>query len=160
MKLILTASGSTGQPKGVSISHFAVTQSLLAHNMLIPHFLRFLQFASPTFDVAIFEIFFTLFRGSTLVGCDRSELLNDLPGMINYLQVDAAELTPTVVGSLLKSRSNVPGLMVLLTIGEMLTRRVIEEFGGSRESPGILWGMYGPTGRLLQLQGWEYYAYY
>lgn len=140
-----TASGSTGQPKGVGISHLAVTQSLLAHDSVIPNYSRFLQLASPTFDVSMFEIFFTLFRKSTLVGCERSELLGDLPGMMNKLNVDAAELTPTVAGSLVRTRNSVPNLKLVLTIGEMLTKHVIEEFGESPERSGILYGMYGPT---------------
>ncbi|KAL2070809.1 hypothetical protein VTL71DRAFT_13835 [Oculimacula yallundae] len=142
---VMYTSGSSGTPKGVAVSHMAVSQSLLAHERHIPQFDRFLQFAAPSFDVSVFEIFFPLVRGSTLVGCDRSQLLNDLPGMITNLDIDAAELTPTVVGSLLQKRSNAPGLKLLLTIGEMLTSPIVKEFGGSETQPNMLYGMYGPT---------------
>lgn len=137
---IMYTSGSTGKPKGVTVSHSAATQSLLAHNKHIPQFRRFLQFAAPTFDVSVFDIFFPLFRGCTLVGCDRGRLLADLPKAINELKIDAAELTPTVAGELLVQKKAVPGLKVLLTIGEMLTRHLVDEFGD-----GVLHGMYGPT---------------
>ncbi|KAK4211603.1 hypothetical protein QBC37DRAFT_289871 [Rhypophila decipiens] len=143
---VMYTSGSTGTPKGVGVSHDAATQSLLAHNRHIPEFSRFLQFAAPTFDVSVFEIFFPLFRGKTLVSCSRSAMLNDLPGVIKAMDVDACELTPTVAGSLLRKRQNAPSLKILLTIGEMLTKPVVEEFGGG---PGgeesMLWAMYGPT---------------
>ena len=142
---ILYTSGSTGTPKGVAVSHLAVTQSLLAHDAQIPCFKRFLQFAAPTFDVSIFEIFFPFYRGSTLISCNRRDLLNDLPSVVNRLDVDAAVLTPTVAGGLLQKRRHVPGLKVLMTIGEMLTRPLIAEFGGSTQQPGILYAMYGPT---------------
>lgn len=142
---VLYTSGSTGLPKAVSVSHRAVTQSLLAHDSHIPNFARFLQFAAPTFDVSIFEIFFPWFRGRTLAGCLRERMLEDLPEIIGILEADAAELTPTVVGNLLHGRKSVPGLRLLLTIGEMLTQHVVDEYGGSETQRGILYAMYGPT---------------
>lgn len=142
---VLYTSGSTGHPKAVSVSHKAVTQSLLAHDRHIPPFTRFLQFAAPTFDVSIFEIFFPFYRGVTLAGCTRTQMVDDLPAVIASLEVDAAELTPTVVSNLLRGRKSVPGLKLLLTIGEMLTRDVVEEYGGNETRPSMLWGMYGPT---------------
>ena len=142
---VMYTSGSTGTPKGVGISHRAATQSLLSHDRHIPLFRRFLQFAAPTFDVSVFEIFFPFFRGATLVCCNREEMLDDLPGILRELQVDACELTPSVAGSLLRKRENAPGLKLLLTIGEMLSEPVIKEFGGTPERLSILWAMYGPT---------------
>lgn len=138
-------SGSSGLPKGVRLSHHSVTQSLLAHDEHIPQFRRFLHFASPTFDVSIFEVFFPFFRGQTLVSCNRERLLSDLPGTIIQLNVDAAELTPTVTGTLLKTRATVPYLKTLLTIGEMLSRPVVPEFGSTSEFDSMLYAMYGPT---------------
>jgi amino acid adenylation domain-containing protein len=142
---VMYTSGSSGTPKGVAVSHLAVSQSLLSHEKHIPRFRRFLQFASPSFDVSIFEIFFPLVRGCTLVGCDRTQLLNNLPGTIVDLNIDAAELTPTVVGSLLQKRANAPCLKLLLTIGEMLTWPIVEEFGSSDTQDVMLYAMYGPT---------------
>src|SRR3569833_146979 len=143
---VMYTSGSTGTPKGVGISHDAATQSLLAHDRYMPLFSRFLQFAAPTFDVSVFEIFFPLFRGVTLVSCSRAEMLNDLPSLLCVLVVVACVLSPSVAGSLLRSRENAPGLRLLLTIGEMLTEPVVREFGGGDPGkPSILWAMYGPT---------------
>ncbi|KIX01658.1 uncharacterized protein Z518_09384 [Rhinocladiella mackenziei CBS 650.93] len=142
---VMYTSGSTGLPKGVMVSHRSVSQSLLAHDEHIPSFKRFLQFASPTFDVSIFEIFFPFYRGATLVGCERERMLSDLPATIQLLNADAAELTPTVAGTLLRTRRAAPGLQTLLTIGEMLTSQVVSEFGGDSERPSMLYAMYGPT---------------
>ncbi|KAK4168343.1 non-ribosomal peptide synthetase [Cladorrhinum sp. PSN259] len=142
---VMYTSGSTGTPKGVGVSHDAAVQSLLAHDRHIPPFERFLQFAAPTFDVSVFEIFFPLYKCKTLVSCARQAMLNDLPGVMRRMNVDACELTPSVAGSLLRKRENAPELRVLLTIGEMLIKPVVEEFGGSGQRPSMLWGMYGPT---------------
>lgn len=142
---VMYTSGSTGTPKGVGISHRAATQALLGHDRHMPAFSRFLQFAAPTFDVSVFEIFFPLFRGATLVSVHREEMLDDLPGVLRKMHVDACELTPTVAASLLRKRENAPGLSLLLSIGEMLSAPVIQEFGGDGEKSSILWAMYGPT---------------
>lgn len=142
---VMYTSGSTGTPKGAGISHDAAAQALVAHDRHIPSFSRFLQFAAPTFDVSVFEIFFPFFRGATLVSVRRIEMLDDLPGVLRAMEVDACELTPTVAGSLLRKRANAPNLKVLLTIGEMLNAPVVEEFGGDADRPSILWAMYGPT---------------
>jgi len=142
---VMYTSGSTGTPKGVGISHEAATQSLLGHDRHIPDFSRFLQFAAPTFDVSVFEIFFPLMRGKTLVSCARSAMLDDLPAVLRTMNVDGCELTPSVAGSLLRRRDNASNLRLVLTIGEMLTIPVIEEFGGREGRSSVLWGMYGPT---------------
>lgn len=142
---VMYTSGSTGTPKGVGISHDAATQALLAHDRHIPKFSRFLQFAAPTFDVSVFEIFFPLFRGQTLVTVRRAELLNDLSAVMREMDIDACELTPSVASSLLRKRANAPCLKLLLTIGEMLNAPVVEEFGGDETRPSMLWAMYGPT---------------
>ncbi|KAM3500319.1 hypothetical protein MY10362_006499 [Beauveria mimosiformis] len=152
---VMYTSGSTGTPKGVSISHSAATQALLAHDAHIPRFSRFFQFAAPTFDVSVFEIFFPLFRGETLISASRQETLDDLPAVLRQTSVDACELTPTVAASLLRKRENAPQLKLLLTIGEMLNPLVVKEFGGTTDKGGILWAMYGPTEATIHctLQG-------
>jgi amino acid adenylation domain-containing protein len=81
-------------------------------------------------------------------------MLDDLPGTIDNLDVDAAELTPTVVTNLLSGRSSVPGLRLLLTIGEMLTQPVIDEYGGDATRNSILWAMYGPTEAAIHCTIW------
>ncbi|KAM3512625.1 hypothetical protein MY11210_003719 [Beauveria gryllotalpidicola] len=152
---VMYTSGSTGTPKGVSISHSAATQALLAHDAHTPRFSRFFQFAAPTFDVSVFEIFFPLFRGETLISASRQETLDNLPAVLRQTSVDACELTPTVAASLLRRRENVPQLKLLLTIGEMLNPLVAKEFGGTTDRGGILWAMYGPTEATIHctLQG-------
>ncbi|KAK9449301.1 uncharacterized protein V1518DRAFT_432890 [Limtongia smithiae] len=136
-------SGSTGQPKGVLVTHGNATQAILAHNF-VPEFKRFLNFASLSFDVSVLEIFLPWLRGKTLVSACRSLLHLDLASTMRELAVDACELTPTVAGLL--TSADVPNLRYLLTIGEKLTRGVIETFGSS----GALFNTYGPTEATIQ----------
>ncbi|ODQ71594.1 hypothetical protein LIPSTDRAFT_4826 [Lipomyces starkeyi NRRL Y-11557] len=136
-------SGSTGWPKGVLVTHTNATQAILAHTF-VPSFQRFLNFASLTFDVSVLEIFLPWHRGATLVSAHRPLLLSDLTNVINRMQVDSVELTPTVA-SLLK-HDEVPTLRVVMTIGESLTAGVIQQFG----CPGLLYNTYGPTEATIQ----------
>ncbi|TPX66343.1 hypothetical protein SpCBS45565_g04526 [Spizellomyces sp. 'palustris'] len=143
---VMYTSGSTGKPKGVQLQHGSGVESILAHHAIIPHASpsldageRFLQFASPTFDVSVFEIFFPFSLGMCLCSASMELLLARLEDSINALHVTHMELTPTVAG--LVTRSNVPGVKALLTIGEMLTQKVVDEWAVD----GSLHNAYGPT---------------
>jgi len=66
---VIYTSGSTGTPKGVLIEHrslAAFTQAVLSLYGFTPKD-RVLQFASPTFDASVEEIFPTLAAGATLI---------------------------------------------------------------------------------------------
>jgi amino acid adenylation domain-containing protein len=66
---LLYTSGSTGQPKGVKLTHGGVANEVVAMAKLVelgPGD-RLLQFASPGFDAALEEIFATLASGATLI---------------------------------------------------------------------------------------------
>ncbi|KAB8261381.1 hypothetical protein BDV32DRAFT_148646 [Aspergillus pseudonomiae] len=155
---LLFTSGSTGKPKGVQVSHLAVTCSIESHATAIPlpgdsvGDFRWFQFASPTFDPSLMEIFVTLSSGATLCSAYRSLTLTDLEATINEAKATVMMATPSLAALLRPSRLTT--LQSLWTMGEKLNRTVIENFAsqpntnevnGSSGPSTILVNAYGPT---------------
>ncbi|OJJ34714.1 hypothetical protein ASPWEDRAFT_39793 [Aspergillus wentii DTO 134E9] len=150
---LLFTSGSTGKPKGVQVSHLAGTCSIESHSTAIPlpgkfagNF-RWFQFASPTFDPSLMEIFVTLSSGATLCSADRSLTLTDLEATINEARATVMMATPSLAALLRPSRLTT--LESLWTMGEKLNRTVIENFSknpATADQPSrMLVNAYGPT---------------
>ncbi|PYI30022.1 nonribosomal siderophore peptide synthase SidC [Aspergillus indologenus CBS 114.80] len=148
---LLFTSGSTGKPKGVQVSHLAVTCSIESHATAIPlpgdfeGDFRWFQFASPTFDPSLMEIFVTLSTGATLCAADRSLTLTDLEATINEARATIMMATPSLAALLRPSRLNT--LQALWTMGEKLNRTVIANFSTTSldEPHRMLVNAYGPT---------------
>ncbi|KAJ4005051.1 hypothetical protein NW752_011565 [Fusarium irregulare] len=153
---ILYTSGTTGLPKGVAVSHLSASctiSSLSAHyNFTLPppgtKPVRWFQGAAPTFDISLFEIFWTLSSGSTLCSAPRHLTLQDIDKVVTILEADITNITPSFA-SLLDPKS-IKGLMVG---GETLNARLLQDFAphnpsGYEESslaPRGIFNGYGPT---------------
>ncbi|HJT65165.1 MAG TPA: condensation domain-containing protein, partial [Pyrinomonadaceae bacterium] len=89
-------SGSTGQPNGVLITHDALAKYSVAFGERIGlrGSDRILQFASPSFDVALEEIFPTLLRGASIVfnQDEHSPAATDLLRIIEQHKITGIEL--------------------------------------------------------------------
>ncbi|EED18482.1 nonribosomal peptide synthase, putative [Talaromyces stipitatus ATCC 10500] len=111
-------SGSTGIPKGVVVSHRAISSSVNAHGnaMGFGKGTRALQFCSYTFDVSIAEIFTTLVFGGTVCVPSSWGRLNNLAAEICILEANWSFLTPSVARLL--DPSEVPTLRTLVLGGE------------------------------------------
>lgn len=138
---VVFTSGSTGTPKGIVLEHQAFCSSALAHGSfwgLGPHS-RVLQFAAHTFDVSIGDMFATLIHGGCVCIPSDHDRMNNLAVAINALNINHANLTPTV--SAYMSPEEVPGLKLLANVGEALSKTVMERWAGHVE----LYNMYGPA---------------
>ncbi|EPX74591.1 ferrichrome synthetase Sib1 [Schizosaccharomyces octosporus yFS286] len=143
---VLYTSGSTGTPKGVPITHRSAVNSIFSHSFLYPKFGvsrgdKWLQFANLTFDVSVYEIFGNWNMGLSLVTSTRQNLVGCLEFLIHDFGITALELTPTVA-NVISVEENIHllrNVRMLLSIGELLTKRVID-FWDDR-----LVNAYGPT---------------
>lgn len=158
---VMYTSGSTGKPKGVKIHHHAAACSIASHSKFIPGSFfkdgfRWFQFAAPTFDPSIMEIFTTWWTGGTLCGAPRDMLLTDPEHAINQVSATIMMATPSMASVLRPEK--VPSLRHLWTMGEKLTPKIIQNFSSdspsnspsSSHTPSLqrsrkLLNAYGPT---------------
>ncbi|RAQ58613.1 nonribosomal peptide synthase [Aspergillus flavus] len=115
-------SGSTGKPKGVISTHGSYLSGVNYRRSILqlPNLdMRVFDFASYSFDVSTDVILSTLLTGGCVCVPSDFDRKNNIPGAINALRVNAADLTPSV--SRLLSPESVPGLKVLKLGGEANT---------------------------------------
>jgi len=138
---VMFSSGSTGQPKGITIHHGAAAVSIpaLGPSLGLTSNHRVLQFAAWTFDVCLGDIFPPLLCGASLCIPADEERISDLGGAINRLKVSYATITPTVAGLL--TPAQVPGLETLVLGGEAATQDNISTWAEHVR----LYNAYGPT---------------
>lgn len=91
-------SGSTGQPKGVIISHSQYTSGALPRSTIVGYeeSSRVLDFASYAFDVSIDCMLCTLACGGCICVPSDEARVNDLAGSIKSMKVNMAHMTPSV----------------------------------------------------------------
>ncbi|KAL2827575.1 hypothetical protein BDW59DRAFT_56080 [Aspergillus cavernicola] len=152
---LLFTSGSTGKPKGVQVSHLAGACSIASHATAIPlpgksvGDFRWFQFASPSFDPSLMEIFVTLNTGATLCSADRTLTLANLEETINEARATIMMATPSLASLLRPDRLTT--LEALWSMGEKLNRTVIDNFSRTPitdtdiASSRMLVNAYGPT---------------
>ncbi|KAM3452487.1 hypothetical protein MY3296_004511 [Beauveria thailandica] len=150
---ILYTSGSTGKPKGVLISHISACCAIGGHDEIFPHLavgpeLRWLQFAMPTFDLSLIEIFITMGNAGTICVAERSLMLTDIERTIKLFQANTIFTVPSLATLLRPAK--VPSLTTLVVGGELLNKYTIDNFSydsprGPGEPQRHLINIYGPT---------------
>ncbi|MFC5065123.1 non-ribosomal peptide synthetase [Actinomycetospora atypica] len=144
---VIHTSGSTGRPKGVVLPHRVVPSlvATAAQRLGVRAGTRVLQFASPGFDVAFWELTMALALGGTLVVAPSRVRLPDraLTDFLAHQQVgegDVLILPPALVAAL-PDDAVLPDGAVLLVGTEAVPPAVIERWAARLR----VFNAYGPT---------------
>ncbi len=141
---VIYTSGSTGTPKGVQIPHRAVVNFLGAVQQLfgITPRDRLLQFANPSFDVSIFDIYGALAHGASVVGAPRSVLhdTDELAELLRVQRITLADIPPAVLGLL--DPAALPDLRALFVGLEAFPAELVNRW---RSPQREFHNGYGPT---------------
>ncbi|HEX8870249.1 MAG TPA: AMP-binding protein, partial [Lentzea sp.] len=99
---VIYTSGSTGEPKGVEVSHRGIASLVTAQKraLNITEASRILQWSSPSFDAAFWEIASALLTGATLVIADDVRPGDPLSDVLNQERITHLTLPPSVLAAL------------------------------------------------------------
>ncbi|KAL8995122.1 MAG: hypothetical protein Q9169_005085 [Polycauliona sp. 2 TL-2023] len=140
---VMWTSGSTGEPKAITIEHRAYASAAKAH---APAFFmhadtRMLQYSSYVFDAWIIETLTPLMIGATVCVPSEKSRFNELAATIVHFRTDWALLTSSVANFL--DPAEVPCLKTLLLGGEPMSQenfltwsriRLINAYGPAESS--------------------------
>jgi amino acid adenylation domain-containing protein len=140
---VIFTSGSTGRPKGSMVHHRGLCNLAAAQHALFPlgPGSRVLQFASPSFDAAAWELVMTLLSGGTLVLEDREALMTGqgLRDVLIHQRVTTITIPPSALAVL--PDGAYPELRTIVVAGERCPADLVERWGTGRQMVNA----YGPT---------------
>nr|WSW49610.1 amino acid adenylation domain-containing protein [Streptomyces sp. NBC_01001] len=148
---VIHTSGSTGRPKGVAIEQHSLANLLEA--TAVPFGLapgrRVLQFASPAFDVSVWEILATLWAGAAVVVFDEPVASAEaLAALVRERRADTVFLLAALLAQL--DPAAFAGVRTVVTGGESFSQALVDRWAPGRD----LIYVYGPTEATV-FQSWH-----
>ena len=161
---VIYTSGSTGRPKGVIVSHRAIVNRLvgLQGQYGLTSDDRVLQKTSSSFDVSVWELFWALCEGASVVLArpDRHRDPAYLAQIIHEQRITTMDFVPSMLKAFLQTGEVVgdprwaQSLRRVTTGGEALAGDVARHW---RDLTGVpLHNSYGPTEATIEVASWEY----
>ncbi|OYE00826.1 non-ribosomal peptide synthetase [Nostoc sp. 'Peltigera membranacea cyanobiont' 232] len=156
---VIYTSGSTGMPKGVMNLHRGICNNLLRTIDAYPLTAgdRILQITPFGFDVSVWEIFWPLIGGATLVVA-KPEGHKDTTYLINLIaqqQVTQINFVPSMLRVFLQQLNleNCHCLQRVFCGGEALSYQLTQEFFNRLNCE--LYNFYGPTETAVDATSWQ-----
>ncbi|MCB0569468.1 MAG: amino acid adenylation domain-containing protein [Phaeodactylibacter sp.] len=160
---VMYTSGTSGQPKGVMVTHQAVEVFLnwIAETFRIDEHCRFIHTSSLGFGGSIRQIFSTLLAGATIYPIPRTEL-KDPQALYSFLedhQITLLNTVPSVVNNLLEWAASLPAdhrgqerltsLRYLLLGGESLNAETVSRWRQFFSRRNTVVNLYGSTETIV-----------
>ncbi|MFG2877361.1 non-ribosomal peptide synthase/polyketide synthase [Streptomyces sp. NPDC048337] len=157
---VIYTSGSTGRPKGVVVPHEAIVNRLAwmqAEYGLQPGE-RVLQKTPSGFDVSVWEFFWPLIEGATLVVAAPEGHKDPayLAELIRAEDITTVHFVPSMLQVFVQEESAAlcTGLRRVICSGEALSRELTDRFRQLLPGTG-LHNLYGPTEAAVDVTSWE-----
>ncbi|TCO60560.1 non-ribosomal peptide synthase/polyketide synthase [Actinocrispum wychmicini] len=146
---MIYTSGSTGRPKGAVVPHRGIVNRLLwmQHEYQLTTKDRVLQKTPSGFDVSVWEFFWPLIQGATLVMAkpDGHKDPRYLAQLIQSSQITTLHFVPSMLRVFLAepTAAECTSLRRVICSGEALPRELADQFLGILDAE--LHNLYGPT---------------
>ncbi|MFI9319364.1 amino acid adenylation domain-containing protein [Kitasatospora aureofaciens] len=157
---VIYTSGSTGRPKGVLVPHRGIANRLRwgQEEYRLTAADAVLQKTSSSFDVSVWEFFWPLVAGATLVVAkpDGHRDPAYLADLIRRRNVTVAQFVPSMLDAFLQhpQAADHAGLRLVVASGEALSAATVRRF--RQVLPGVrLANLYGPTEASVEVTAWE-----
>ncbi|MET8759982.1 non-ribosomal peptide synthase/polyketide synthase [Lentzea sp. NPDC004782] len=153
---LIYTSGSTGRPKGTVITHEGIANMLswMQDEYALTPADRVVHKTPIGFDVSVWEVFWTLTRGATLVVV-RPDGHRDpayLARLVHDEQVTIIHFVPSMLGPFLDEYTHAPSLRMVSCGGEVMPAGLVARF--ARECAAQLHNSYGPTEFSVTATSW------